>query len=115
MLDSAQVPICQSALLVIDAQDYFKATPRWDRRDNLDFEKNMAALIEAYRTARLPIIYFLHKDNDEGFAPKSPFSSAVTARNKIERLGAGCVWASACAISRIEATPEALSAAPLKI
>ncbi len=73
MLDSAHVPIRQSALLVIDAQDSFKATPRWDQRNNLDFEKNVAALIEAYRTARLPIIYFLHKDNDEGFTPKSPF------------------------------------------
>lgn len=73
MLDSAQVPISQSALLVIDAQDSFKATPRWEQRNNLDFEKNVAALIEAYRTARLPVVYFLHTDSDEGFATDSPF------------------------------------------
>jgi len=73
MLDSAQVPINQSALLVIDAQDSFKATPPWERRNNLDFEKNVAALIEAYRTAGLPIVYFLHTDSDEGFSSGSPF------------------------------------------
>jgi nicotinamidase-related amidase len=73
MLESAQVPVSQSALLVIDAQDSFKATPRWKQRNNLDFEKNVAALIEAYRTARLPVVYFLHTDGDEGFATDSPF------------------------------------------
>ena len=51
MLDSTQVPIRQSALLVIDAQDSFKATSGWNRRNNPDFEKNVAALIEAYRAA----------------------------------------------------------------
>jgi nicotinamidase-related amidase len=73
MLDSNQVPIAQSALLVIDAQDSFKAAPRWERRNNLAFEKNVAALIEAYRAAQLPVIFFLHTDRDEGFATGSPF------------------------------------------
>jgi nicotinamidase-related amidase len=73
MLDSSQVPIAQSALLVIDAQDSFKAAPRWERRNNLAFEKNVATLIEAYRTAQLPVIFFLHTDRDEGFATGSPF------------------------------------------
>jgi nicotinamidase-related amidase len=72
MLDSNQVPIAQSALLVIDAQDSFKATPRWERRNNLAFEKNVGALIEAYRAARLPVVFFLHTDSDEGFALGSP-------------------------------------------
>src|SRR5271165_1996676 len=72
MLDSNQVPIAQSALLVIDAQDSFKVTPRWERRNNLAFEKNVAALIEAYRAAQLPVIFFLHTDSDEGFATDSP-------------------------------------------
>lgn len=72
MLDSTQVPASQSALLVIDVQDSFKATARWQRRNNLDFEKNVAALIELYRAARLPVIYFLHTDSDEGFALDSP-------------------------------------------
>jgi nicotinamidase-related amidase len=73
MLDSNRVPIAQSALLVIDAQDSFKAAPRWERRNNLAFEKNVVALIEAYRAAQLPVIFFLHTDSDEGFATGSPF------------------------------------------
>lgn len=73
MLDSKQVPIAQSALLVVDAQDSFKATSRWERRNNLEFEKNVGALVEAYRAAELPVVFFLHTDTDEGFATDSPF------------------------------------------
>jgi nicotinamidase-related amidase len=73
MLDSNLVPIEQSALLVIDAQDSFKANPRWERRNNLQFEKNVSALIAAYRAAHLPVTFFLHTDGDEGFATDSPF------------------------------------------
>ena len=72
MLDSNRVPLSQSALLVIDAQDSFKLGPRWDRRSNPAFEKNVTALVEAYRTARLPVIFFLHTDKDDGFARDSP-------------------------------------------
>jgi nicotinamidase-related amidase len=67
MLDPEKVPVSQSALLVIDAQDSFKVSPRWNRRDNHSFEKNVSALIEAYRSARLPVVFFLHTDRDEGF------------------------------------------------
>jgi hypothetical protein len=73
MLDSTQVPITQSALLVVDAQDSFKVTPRWERRNNPDFEKNVAALIATHRAANLPVVFFLHTDSDEGFATDSPF------------------------------------------
>ncbi|MGA8489420.1 MAG: isochorismatase family protein [Terriglobales bacterium] len=73
MLDSNQVPIDQSALLVIDAQNSFKIGPRWERRNNPAFEKNVAALIAAYRAADLPVVFFLHTDSDEGFAAGSPF------------------------------------------
>ena len=72
MLDPTTVPASQSALLVIDAQDSFKLDPKWERRNNLDFEKNVAALIDAYREAKLPVIYFLHTDDDPGFALDSP-------------------------------------------
>jgi len=72
VLESNQVPIRQSALLVIDAQDSFKVGPRWERRNNLAFEKNVGALIEAYRSAQLPIVFFLHTDSDEGFATDHP-------------------------------------------
>jgi nicotinamidase-related amidase len=73
MLNSSQVPIAQSALLVVDAQDSFKGAPRWERRNNLDFEKNVSALIAAFRATHLPVVFFLHTDSDEGFATDSPF------------------------------------------
>jgi nicotinamidase-related amidase len=72
MLESSKVPITQSALLVIDAQDSFKIGPRWERRNNLAFENNVGALIEAYRLAQLPIVFFLHTDSDDGFALDHP-------------------------------------------
>src|SRR5258707_14698492 len=73
MLESKNVPITESALLVIDAQDSFKAGARWQRRNNLQFEKNVAALIDAYRAAKLPVVFFLHTDSDDGFQTDSPF------------------------------------------
>jgi nicotinamidase-related amidase len=72
MLDSDKVPISQSALLVIDAQDSFKAGPRWQQRSNPAFEKNVSSLIEAYRAAHLPVVFFLHTDSDAAFAKDSP-------------------------------------------
>jgi len=72
MLHSSQVPVSESALLVVDAQDSFKITPRWERRSNRAFEQNVQALIEAYRQAGLPVIFFLHTDEDDGFAVDSP-------------------------------------------
>jgi nicotinamidase-related amidase len=72
MLDPKQVPIEQSALLVIDAQDSFKVGPRWAKRNNPAFEKNISALIEAYRAAHLPVVFFLHTDSDEAFSKDSP-------------------------------------------
>ena len=72
MLDPNQVPIQQSALLVIDAQNSFKVGPRWARRNNPDFEKNVSALINAYRAAHLPVVYFLHTDSDVAFGKDDP-------------------------------------------
>jgi nicotinamidase-related amidase len=72
MLDPNKVPVSQSALLVIDVQDSFKMGPRWARRNNPAFEKNVSALVDAYRAAHLPVVFFLHTDKDEGFARDSP-------------------------------------------
>lgn len=72
MLYDKHVPIAESALLVIDAQDSFKATDRWARRNNRDFERNVARLITLYRDHGLPVIYFLHSDSDPGFEKTSP-------------------------------------------
>jgi nicotinamidase-related amidase len=73
MLHSKQVPISESALLVIDAQDSFKSIARWEKRNNKDFEKNVARLVDLYREHGLPVIYFLHSDEDPGFETTSPF------------------------------------------
>ncbi len=59
-------------MLVIDAQDSFKVGPRWARRNNPAFEKNVSALVEAYRAAHLSVVFFLHTDSDEAFAKDSP-------------------------------------------
>jgi nicotinamidase-related amidase len=72
MLDDKSVSLAESALLVIDAQDSFKASPRWERRDNWKFEENLGRLVELYRAHHLPVIYFLHTDGDPGFEKSSP-------------------------------------------
>jgi len=72
MLTTDAVPLAQSALLVVDAQESFRAAPRWARRSNLAFEANVAALVDAYRAAGRPVLYFLHTDGDPGFEPDSP-------------------------------------------
>jgi nicotinamidase-related amidase len=73
MGNAEEVPIERSALLVVDVQDSFKATPRWRRRSNPAFEGNVERLVRAYRDAGLPVVFFLHTDGDEGFAPPSPW------------------------------------------
>jgi nicotinamidase-related amidase len=72
MLEVTQVPLSQSALLVVDAQESFKVGDRWERRNNQAFEKNVEALIDAHRRAGLPVIYFLHNDSDPGFEVGNP-------------------------------------------
>jgi nicotinamidase-related amidase len=72
MLEVTQVPLSQSALLVVDAQESFKVGDRWARRSNPAFERNVDALIGAHRRAGLPVIYFLHNDADPGFEVGSP-------------------------------------------
>jgi nicotinamidase-related amidase len=66
-------PIERSALLVVDIQDSFKATSRWELRNNPRFEENVDRLIQAWRGAGLPVIFVLHTDPDPGFETTSPF------------------------------------------
>jgi nicotinamidase-related amidase len=61
-----------AALLVIDIQDNFKASPRWAQRNNPQFEANVTELIRAFRAAGRPVIYFLHSDSDPGWTTDSP-------------------------------------------
>jgi nicotinamidase-related amidase len=61
------------ALLVIDIQDSFKIDPaRWASRNNPAFEENVTELIDAFRDASLPVIWFLHTDADPGFVTTDP-------------------------------------------
>ncbi|MBV9960261.1 MAG: isochorismatase family protein [Acidobacteria bacterium] len=68
-----EIPIRQSALLVIDVQDSFKVGPRWQRRNNPEFEHNIELLIAGYRAAGLPVYFFLDSDDSEHFRPDSPY------------------------------------------
>ena len=73
MPSNPPIPIRESALLVVDAQDSFKATPRWQRRNNPDFERNVARLVASYRDAGLPVVFVLHTDEGPGFDRQSPY------------------------------------------
>ncbi len=58
---------------MIDVQESFSAMPeRWARRSNQSFEANLTRLIDAYRTAGLPVLFFLHHDDDPAFRVGSP-------------------------------------------
>ncbi len=72
MPSNPPIPIDQSALLVVDVQDSFKVLPRWAKRGNPDFEANVERLITSYRDAGLPVIFFLHCDDDPGFERTNP-------------------------------------------
>jgi len=56
-----------AALVVVDAQVGFD-DPWWGRRNNPDADDNIAALVEAFADAKLPVVYVRH-DSDE---PNSP-------------------------------------------
>jgi nicotinamidase-related amidase len=67
MLHTEEVPLAQSALLVIDVQDSFLRGERWARRSNPEFEPNLTRLIDLYHRHRLPVFFILHHDEDPGF------------------------------------------------
>jgi nicotinamidase-related amidase len=73
MLYNKPVPISEAALLVIDAQNSFTLGPLWARRNNRFFERNVGRLIQLFRQHDLPVIYFLHSDEDPGFERESPY------------------------------------------
>jgi nicotinamidase-related amidase len=61
-----------NALLVIDAQQSFEQGSRWQKRDNPQFEANVARLVDAFRKAGRPVVFVLHADEDEAFRETSP-------------------------------------------
>jgi nicotinamidase-related amidase len=60
-----------TALLVIDVQRAFADAGYWGRRNNPECEANIAALIDAWRTAGRPLVYVRH-DSVEPGSPLRP-------------------------------------------
>jgi nicotinamidase-related amidase len=63
-----------TALLVVDVQVAFDDLDYWSptgRRNNPDCERNVAALIAAWRSAGRPLVYIRH-DSDEADSPLRP-------------------------------------------
>jgi nicotinamidase-related amidase len=62
-----------AVLMIIDVQKAFDNS-RWGERNNADAEKNIASLIEAWRSKSLPIIHIHHRNLEKGslFNPGSP-------------------------------------------
>ena len=60
-----------TALLVIDVQRAFDDDEYWGERNNPDCEANVAALIDAWREARRPLVYVRH-DSEEPGSPLAP-------------------------------------------
>jgi nicotinamidase-related amidase len=56
-----------TALLVIDVQDSFKAGAKWSQRSSPRFEESISTLIRDFREGGRPIFFILHSDSDPGF------------------------------------------------
>jgi nicotinamidase-related amidase len=64
-----------TALLVVDAQESFKARGAafWESRGPKDFERHIIALVSGFREAGRPIYFILHTDADPGFSTDSEY------------------------------------------
>lgn len=56
------------ALVVVDVQQGFRDTAYWGRRDNPACESNISTLLDAWRTARRPVVLVRH----DSASPNSP-------------------------------------------
>lgn len=54
------------ALVVVDMQKGFEDAALWGRRNNPACEENVAALIEAWRERREPVVFVRHDSTEEG-------------------------------------------------
>jgi nicotinamidase-related amidase len=56
----------RSALVVVDVQKAFDDSAYWGRRNNPACEENVAALIEAWRERREPVVFVRHDSKKDG-------------------------------------------------
>src|SRR5690606_35175604 len=69
------------ALLVIDVQDSFRGTERWQSISDPAVIDRIAALVERFRTAGASVIWILHSEpgSDSAFDPASGLVRVVDA------------------------------------
>jgi nicotinamidase-related amidase len=62
-----------AVLMIIDVQKAFDNS-RWGERNNAEAEKNIASLLDAWRSKNLPVIHIHHRNFENGslFNPASP-------------------------------------------
>jgi len=72
-----------SALLVVDAQESFKARGNtfWQSRGPVDFSDNITSLVNGFRNANQPVYFILHTDDDPGFSLDSPYFRVMDILN----------------------------------
>lgn len=75
----------KTALLVIDVQDSFKVLPRWEKRNNPEFEHNLTRLIQEFRAQDLPVIWILHQEFDSTESPFHPEHPAYKLMDFVDR------------------------------
>ncbi len=65
----------KTALLVVDAQESFKARGDgfWDNRGPSGFEYHIKTLVTGFRKRGQPLFFILHTDSDPGFSTDSSF------------------------------------------
>ena len=73
MPDTTTFP--KTALLVVDAQESFKARGAefWNTRGPNEFEHHIKRLVNGFREINQPVFFILHTDNDPGFSKDSAF------------------------------------------
>ncbi len=71
--------ICNTALLVIDAQQSFEHRPYWSRSDAPAFFEHLQSLIDGAKSRGIPIVQIFHVEEAGVFSLASGYVKALTA------------------------------------